>query len=513
MKKIYLISILSIFTMSLFCQGTWTKLPVSEQGVPKPVMVPGSAGQWDEEFIAPVSVIYYKNTYHMWYWGGIYTDTSRVGHATSPDGVEWTKDTNNPVLDVGPNGDWDDNTIMPGSVLVIDSVFHTWYTGHTGPIFNENFRIGHATSQDGITWIKDPNNPVMSMGPNGTWDDTWVAGAIVIHDGSEYHMWYTGWDGVGYTRIGHATSPDAMTWTKDENNPVLTSELGSWEYPSVNGGAAVYDGLTYHMWYSGGFAAEMKIGHAVSEDGRTWIRDANNPVLEPGPNNWDWDNKSVDFPAVLFDCTNGKEKLKMWYLGYQDNSGKTCIGYADMPMPDPIIKPVVWLYKDTTTHGENFYVQCNKEGCIYIVPPDTEKDSSAICTACNGNSVEVSAGVPGSLKITHPEHGPYFAYAIDKYGNISEPILVNLIIDVLNIPIASQISIYPNPFSDFTIIGLPENIRVRKIELVDITGRTIRTLDKISGASVTLERDDLPGGIYLIRIQADEIYVKKLIIK
>ena len=35
---------------------------------------------------------------------------ARIGHATSPDGITWTKDTNNPVLDVGPDGNWDDNT-------------------------------------------------------------------------------------------------------------------------------------------------------------------------------------------------------------------------------------------------------------------------------------------------------------------------------------------------------------------------------------------------------------------
>ena len=323
MKKIYLLSLLSIFSLNLFCQINWTKHPDN------PVVVPGSAGEWDEDDIGPGSVIYYDTTYHMWYTGGVYDDTSRIGHATSPDGITWTKDTNNPVLDVGLPGDWDENTIFAGGVLVIDSIFHMWYTGHTGLVWNQNYRIGHATSPDGVTWTKDTNNPVLEAGSMGDWDQIFVAAGPVIYDGSEYHMWYGGWNGSDdYLRIGHASSPDAVTWTKDTNNPVITSEAGNWDYPRLVVGSVVFDGTTYHMWYAGGIYQSLRIGYATSEDGSSWTKHANNPVLNKGPAG-SWDEREVVFCTVI---DSAGVKYKMWYGGSK-TAQTGSIGYAESQIP------------------------------------------------------------------------------------------------------------------------------------------------------------------------------------
>ncbi len=107
MKKLILLAITAIFSLNLYCQIHWEKHPDN------PVLTPGSPGEWDEDCISPSSVIYYDSTYHMWYTSGRFdTIPHRIGHATSPDGITWTKDTNNPVLDVGPEGDWDDNHVL-----------------------------------------------------------------------------------------------------------------------------------------------------------------------------------------------------------------------------------------------------------------------------------------------------------------------------------------------------------------------------------------------------------------
>ncbi len=190
----------------------------------------------------------------MWYWGGNFvTQNLQIGHATSPDGITWTRDTlNNPVLGPGAAGSWDDNMVNEPTVLFIDSVFHMWYNGHTGSDFSKDVRIGHATSADGITWIKDTlNNPVLDVGPNGAWDDVWISSPSVIFDGSEYHMWYSGYDGIFENiKIGHASSADGIIWTKDPSNPVLTS--GTWDYPRVDSPEVFFDGAEFHMWYSCG---------------------------------------------------------------------------------------------------------------------------------------------------------------------------------------------------------------------------------------------------------------------
>ena len=55
MKKISLLLLLSVLSLNLFCQVHWTKHPDN------PVMVAGSAGDWDEDFINPGSIIYHDN--------------------------------------------------------------------------------------------------------------------------------------------------------------------------------------------------------------------------------------------------------------------------------------------------------------------------------------------------------------------------------------------------------------------------------------------------------------------
>ena len=76
-------------------------------------------------------------------------------------------------------------------------------------------------SPDGVDWEKYANNPVLKVGAAGEWDQHNVIQPAVIFDGAEYKMWYHGGGTVGTNGIGYATSTDGVTWTKFENNPVL----------------------------------------------------------------------------------------------------------------------------------------------------------------------------------------------------------------------------------------------------------------------------------------------------
>ncbi len=117
MKKVILFSIVSIFSLNLSAQVHWTKYPEN------PVMLAGSSGDWDKNQIMPSTVIYQDSIYQMWYWGGDFNvHKFQIGYASSPDGINWTKDTlHNPVLKQGPEGAWDDNVVSVPSVLFRDS--------------------------------------------------------------------------------------------------------------------------------------------------------------------------------------------------------------------------------------------------------------------------------------------------------------------------------------------------------------------------------------------------------
>lgn len=203
-----------------------------------------------------------------------------------------------------------------------------WYTGHKGTSGYRNFQIGHATSTDGSTWTKDANNPVLTMGSAGTWDKSWICLGSVLYDGTKYHLWYSGCDSsrVG-VKMGHATSTNGLTWTKDPANPVLESlTAGNWDYSRIDYPSVLFDGAVYHMWYSGGsIPFKWKIGHATSTDGINWTKDTETPVLVPGPSGT-WDSYSVAGMSVL----SSGLKYKMWYFGSKLNVS-TCIGYAEKP--------------------------------------------------------------------------------------------------------------------------------------------------------------------------------------
>ncbi len=84
--------------------------------------------------------------------------------------------------------------------------------------------LGVGISHAQTNWTKYPGNPVLDLGANGTWDDFLVINPMVILDGVDYKMWYAGNDGTNW-RIGYATSSDGITWTKHASNPVL--DLGA----------------------------------------------------------------------------------------------------------------------------------------------------------------------------------------------------------------------------------------------------------------------------------------------
>ena len=76
------------------------------------------------------------------------------------------------------------------------------------------------------------------------------------------------------------------------------------------------------MWYTGQARGRSWIGYAVSQDGKTWQRMSDKPVLSGEK---PWEKVAVMCPHVLYDS---KAKLyRMWYSGGEQNE-PNAIGYA-----------------------------------------------------------------------------------------------------------------------------------------------------------------------------------------
>jgi hypothetical protein len=73
----------------------------------------------------------------------------------------------------------------------------------------------------------------------------------------------------------------------------------------------------------------------------------------------------------------------------------------------------------------------------------------------------------------------------------------------------SALKIYPNPANSYTTISLSENTTINTISLFNITGSLICKFDKINQSVFKLEKNNLPSGLYFVKIQTENQTVTK----
>ncbi len=117
---------------------TWTGYDSNGDGTADPVMngtyVPGD---WDQDFLSRATIWREAPAdYRMWYSAGIGTMNHGLGYATSPDGLNWTRDPGNPIFhkdDTGyPNYPWRLDRSYTPMVLRAGSLWLMWYSGENG---------------------------------------------------------------------------------------------------------------------------------------------------------------------------------------------------------------------------------------------------------------------------------------------------------------------------------------------------------------------------------------------
>ena len=293
---------------------TWTKFPYN------PVMRSGCSGTWDSVSIVDPSYIDEGDTLKMWYSGYDGSGGPRsIGFSWSIDDGESWNCFGEAVLETGSGSDWDSDGIEAPYVMEDGSGYTMWYAGFDGV----TLQIGRAESSDGITWVKDPGNPVLEA-ESGEWDVT-IGYKAVIKEDSNYKMWYAGVDfedDVLY-KIGYATSPDGSNWTKWGGNPIIGEEQPpDWEETGMStldvGIRQDTKGSYYEMWYSGtalGISGP-RLGSAVSADGLAWEKDAGNPFLELGAAGT-YDASDLTSPSVEV----YPDRLHLIYAARSDDDG------------------------------------------------------------------------------------------------------------------------------------------------------------------------------------------------
>ena len=263
-----------------------------------PVLDVGAPGEWDQTMVGSVNVIRDDGAFRMWYSGctGI---VCGIGYATSKNGIDWTKYVGNPILVSRYSWDY---TIQNPSVFRDGPTYRMWFSAND----LRQIRIGYATSADGISWVEHPS-PVLS-GDLNVWDSASVSTPAVIREGTILTMWYSGHAGDFVYKTGRAISIDGIAWTKDPINAVFTPNFG-WEDSRVHPMQILVNEGLYEMYYYAGYSYVV-LGHAVSVDGATWTRTPDGPILSPGPEG-SWDDASLGVCTVV----QIGHKRMMWYSG------------------------------------------------------------------------------------------------------------------------------------------------------------------------------------------------------
>ena len=86
-----------------------------------------------------------------------------AGHAVSPDLVHWQLLPD--ALTPGAPGTWDDQAIWTGSIVERAGLYYFFYTGLSRGESGHVQRIGIATSPDLVHWTRHPGNPLLEADP------------------------------------------------------------------------------------------------------------------------------------------------------------------------------------------------------------------------------------------------------------------------------------------------------------------------------------------------------------
>jgi len=232
----------------------------------------------------------------------------------------------NPVITPGPDGAWDDGVTEAADAFRDVGTYYFYYHA-TGA--GKGYRLGVASATSPLgPFEKHGDKPVLDLGPKGSWDDRYVACAMVLKDGPEkYYMWYSGhgssrehrqWS-IGLARASHPLGP----WEKYDGNPILKDFGYVGGVVKVKGKYRLYcahpiSGPGYKGDYS-----PLAVALADSPEG-PWTKYPGNPLMEKGDRG-DWDDGGISEAEVLYH--NGM--FHMFYGGTEIYGPRLeSIGYA-----------------------------------------------------------------------------------------------------------------------------------------------------------------------------------------
>jgi len=231
---------------------------------------------------------------------------------------KWVRDTDAPVLSLGAKGAFDDMHVFAPCVHREGSRFSLYFCGSRGRVAERVFRLGLATSADGVHFARSERNPVFGFadGERSVLTPTLLCGldGTPLREEGKLRMWFSATrftDGTGRHTLHETTSTDGFDWS--EPSPPLLEGVYA---PTV---VKLTEG--YRLWYADVSKSPWVICTAFSADGRAW-RPAPQPVVTVDQA---WERERLFYPTVV----RADGVFLMWYGSYWAQArDKTALGFA-----------------------------------------------------------------------------------------------------------------------------------------------------------------------------------------
>ena len=285
---------------------------------PEKIMMYADASR-GRPFSKDPDVVWFNGTYLMYFSippfrDGRPNDGWNIGIAQSSDLTNWTK-----AGEIQPGGEYEKNGLCAPAAIVLKNQVHLFYQTYGN---REKDAICHAFSSDGIHFTRNSTNPIFS--PTGSWTCGRAIDADVFVKEKKLLLYFATRDTTFKIQmLGVASAPlhsdyGRSRWTQQCDSSILKPEL-PWEKTCIEAPAVFEHHNRYYMFYAGAYNNQpQQIGCAVSQDGISWTRISDQPVL-PNGKPGEWNSSESGHPGVFVDG-DGQQ-----YLFFQGNNdfGKT----------------------------------------------------------------------------------------------------------------------------------------------------------------------------------------------
>jgi predicted GH43/DUF377 family glycosyl hydrolase len=202
----------------------------------------------------------------------------------------------NPIFIAAGAGHWDQRIRERGWILKEGDTWRMWYTGYDGTREGAKL-LGLATSTDGLHWTRHSANPI--------YREHWVEDMQVVKHGEEYYMFAEGL----YDEAQLLKSSDGVKWERTGRLDVRQKSgdpLGPGPYGTPT---ALFEDDRWFLFYE---RSDLGVWLATSTDMRVWRNVRDEPVLKPGPAEYDRDlvalNQVIKYKGKYYAYYHGAAK-------------------------------------------------------------------------------------------------------------------------------------------------------------------------------------------------------------